>query len=228
MPRRRDRVAGGGYAGAEFDAGPTVKAVLAAANPGDPESRLVILAGPPGSGKSTVAARLLKHLPGAVCIDKDWSAGGFILEAARQDGGDHATAYGRPHYWQRLRPLEYGGAVTSACAHLVGRRTVFLVGGWGPELADFDLWPGLTQAVSPARLDVIHLDAPPMRLWQDRMRARGSRADSPWFDEFARRLTAVPVWPGAHRVSTADPVHDVWQHVMAALCLAPEGTGSVR
>lgn len=213
---------GGGYADSEPDAGPTVEAVLDAARPGDREARLVVVAGPPGSGKSTVAAHLLRRLPGSVCIDKDWAAGGFILEAARQEGIDASAAYGRPRYWQRLRPLEYRGAVTGACAHLVGRRTVFLVGGWGPELAVFDLWPRLAQAVSPASLDVIHLDAPEVSIWQARMSARGSRADSPWFEtDFAARLTSTPVWPGARRVSTDGAIHEVVQRVLAAIGMAP-------
>lgn len=213
---------GGGYVDSDPDVGPTLKAVLAAATPGDPEARLVVLAGPPCSGKSTLARRMLRHLPGAVCIDKDWVAGGFILAAARCDGdGDGTTAYGSARYWQDLRPLEYGGAVTSACAHLVGRRTVFLAGGWGPELANFDFWPDLERAVAPASLDVIHLDAPATDVWQTRMRARGSRADSPWFESFSRTFTATAVWPRAHRVSTDGTIHDVLRDALAILGLAP-------
>ncbi len=210
---------GGGYADSEPDAGPTVKAVLAAATAGASAARLVIVAGPPGSGKSTLASRLLECLPGAVCIDKDWTAGGFIVEAARLAGAPE-SAYGTPYYWAQMRPLEYAGAITSACALLVGRRTVFVVGGWGPELGVFDFWPRLAAAVAPARFDVLHLDAPPLRTWQERMRVRGSRADSPWFDSFAAHVTAAPVWPGAQRLSTdADPNHVV-QSALAALGLA--------
>jgi energy-coupling factor transporter ATP-binding protein EcfA2 len=214
---------GGGYAESVHDAGPTVNAVLAAAQVGDPEARLVILAGPPGSGKSTLAQQLLRLLPQVVCIDKDWTAGGFVLEAARQQGLDESEAYGHPHYWQRLRPLEYGGAVTSACANLVGRRTVLLSGGWGPELADFDLWPRLAAAIAPATFDVLHLDAPTVSTWQSRMRRRGSRAESPWFEAFAARLTATPVWPGAQRLSTDGAIHDLVQRALAALGLTPIG-----
>ena len=211
---------GGGYADSEPDVGPTLKAALAAAAPGDPEARLIILAGPPGSGKSALASHMLRHLPGAVCIDKDWVAGGFILDAARHDG-DTSRAYGSSRYWQDLRPLEYGGAITSACAHLVGRRTVFLTGGWGPELGNFGFWPELEHSVAPSSLDVIHLDAPAKNIWQTRMRARGSRADSPWFESFARALTMTAVWPRAHRISTDGTIHDVARDALAALGLAP-------
>ena len=211
---------GGGYADSEPDVGPTLAAVLAAAAPGDPEARLVLLAGPPGSGKSALANQLLRRLPGTVWIDKDWVAGGFILEAAAHEG-DATTAYGSSRYWQRLRPLEYAGAVTSACAHLVGRRIVLLTGGWGPELASFGLWPRLARAVAPASLDVIHLDAPATAIWQSRMRARGSRADSPWFESFARQLTTTAVWPQAHRLPTDGTLDDVVQQALTVLGLAP-------
>lgn len=210
---------GGGYAESEPDAAATLKAVLAAARSGAATSRLVLVAGPPGSGKSALASRLLSCLPGTVCIDKDWVAGGFIVEAAAQDG-DSSTAYGSRRYWQRLRPLEYGGAVTSACAHLVGRRTVLLCGGWGPELADFDFWPQFAAAVAPAQFAVLHLDAPALPTWRARMQQRGSRSDSPWFETFAERLGAMPVWPGARRLGTDGEPHTVVQAALGALGLA--------
>ena len=141
---------GGGYAESRPDAGPTVRAVLEAAAPGAPGSRLVVVAGPPGVGKTALVARLLPVVPGSVCVDKDAAAGPFVLEAARQDGVPGAGAYGTDRYWQRLRPLEYSGAVATACANLVGRRVVFLAGGWGPELACPSLWPAWPRRGSPS------------------------------------------------------------------------------
>ncbi|MDP6984968.1 MAG: hypothetical protein VX656_10305 [Candidatus Latescibacterota bacterium] len=207
---------GGGYSASEHDTAPTVKAVLAAATPGDPSSRLVIVAGPPGVGKTLLAAGLCR-LNGFVHIDKDWTAGAFILESAEQENVSPDQAYGRPRYWQRLRPVEYAGAVTTACANLVGRRSVVLSGGWGPELSVDDLWSGLTQRLAPARLTVIHLDAPPINIWRDRMAQRGSRSDEPWFTEFARSVTDYTVWPGAHRLSSEGFPHRILQSAMEVL-----------
>ena len=212
---------GGGYAESAPDAAPTVRAVLDAATSGDPEAGLVVISGPPGCGKSTLARHLLCRLPGSCCVDKDWVAGGFILEAAAQENLTPSAAYGTPRYWQQLRPLEYGGATNSACAQLIGRRTVLLLGGWGPELAAFDMWPRLAEAIAPSSLQVLHLDPPAVKVWQARMQARGSRADSPWFDGFAARLSASPVWSGAHRLSTDGSIHDVAQQALSALSLAP-------
>ncbi|MFC1527003.1 hypothetical protein ACFL6X_09375 [Candidatus Latescibacterota bacterium] len=208
---------GGGYAESAPDAEPTARAVLAAATPGSSDARLVVVAGPPGVGKSAVASAIAGLLPNCCVVDKDWAAAGFILEAARSQGGEESSAYGTPYYWQRLRPHEYGGATATACANLVGTRTVFLVGGWGPELSRSWLWEELRERLDPSQLIVLHLDAPPGELWRQRLAARGSRADQPWFDAFARAVTAHSVWPGALRLVTESPLHIVVQAAMAAL-----------
>ena len=212
---------GGGYAESRPDAGPTVRAVLEAAAPGAPGSRLVVVSGPPGVGKTALVERLLPVLPGSVCVDKDAAAGPFVLEAARQDGVPGEGAYGSERYWQRLRPLEYAGAVATACANLVGRRVVFLAGGWGPELAVPSLWTALGEAVAPARLSVLHLDAPGRETWRRRLQDRGSRADSPWFEAFAGSVTSLPVWEGAVRLATDGPPAEVAQAALDALGLRP-------
>ena len=177
----------------------------------------MVLAGPPGVGKSAVGARLLELVPNSLCIDKDWTAAGFILAAAREAGLSERDAYGTEHYWKELRPLEYAGAVSTACANLVGTRTVIVVGGWGPELGVDRLWTGLRQRLSPAGLVLVHLDAPSPEAWRHRLSARGSRSDSPWFERFSRAVTAGPVWEQALRIATDGPLHEVVDAVLAAL-----------
>ncbi len=196
---------GGGYGDRLPDPGPTAAAVLAAAQPGDAGAHLVVLCGPPGVGKSTVARQLLRSMDAAVLVDKDLTAGGFILQAAAARGLDSSAAYGSDEYHAVLRPLEYGGATAQACANLVGSRLVLLCGGWGPELTLAPLWAGLAAKVDPARFTVVHLDAPPREEWRQRLRGRGSRSDSPWFEAFAAAMTALPVWSGAVRVPSAPP-----------------------
>ena len=216
---------GGGYAESSPDPDPTVEAVLAAAITGSPGSHLVVLAGPPGVGKSTVSRGLLELLPGAFCVDKDLTASGFILEAAASAGVPSSEAYGTERYWRQLRPREYAGAVGLACANLVGTRIAIAIGGWGPELGVERLWVGLEARVAPARLTVIHLDAPDLECWRGRMAARGSRTDSPWFEHFCAAVTAAPVWSGAVHVPTGGPLNQVLEDVLAAL-RAPIGTGT--
>lgn len=208
---------GGGYMAGASDPAPTVSAVLDAAAPGADGARLVVIAGPPGVGKTTLARGLCEYVPQSLMIDKDWAAGGFILQAARQAGDDLNKAYGRDEYWQHLRPLEYAGAMTTAAANLLGRRTVLLTGGWGPELGVARLWTGLMERLAPSRMLVLHLDAPPRDLWRHRMAARGSRSDEPWFSQFTRAVTAGAVWSGAHHLSSSGPASNVLQEALHVL-----------
>ena len=208
---------GGGYAESRPDPEPTVKAVLNAARAGSAHAHLAILCGPPGVGKSAAAAQLAEFVPHSFCVDKDTTAAGFILQAARDRGEPTSAAYGTDHYWAALRPLEYAGPTALACANLVGTRRVFLIGGWGPELSVAHLWTDLQQKIAPARLSIFHLDAPPLETWRARMAARGSRSDSPWFDDFAAAVTGLPVWEGAVRIPTNQPLRAVTQAILDAL-----------
>lgn len=208
---------GGGYAESQPDPGPTSKALLQAACPGASSARLIVLGGPPGVGKTAVAQALVSLLPNAFLIDKDQTAAGFILEAATLRGDAPSSAYGPTHYWQKLRPLEYAGPLSTACTNLVGTRQVFLVGGFGPELGLDSLWADLTQKIAPATLRVLHLDAPPLETWRTRMTQRGSRTDSPYFENLAQSLGNLPIWPGATRIDTDALLHTVVQHALDAL-----------
>ena len=213
---------GGGYAESRPRPLPTVEAVLRAAAPGSAAARLAVIAGPPGSGKSSLAGALQRLLPGSFVMDKDWCSGPFILEIARQSATPAGEAYGTDQYWERLRPIEYGTAVASACANLVGARTVFLVGGWGPELGVEHLWISLRDRIAPSELVVIHLDPPGIEEWRERMAARGSRTDSPWFESFCRAVGGLPVWEGAVRLSGGHSCNLVVEQALAALA-APTG-----
>ncbi len=208
---------GGGYAESAPRPLPTVEAVIRAAVPGSAAARLAVIAGPPGSGKSSLAGALQRLLPGSFTVDKDWCSGPFILEIARQTATPVEEAYGTEVYWERLRPIEYGTAAAVACANLMGARTVFLVGGWGPELGVENLWTSLRDRIAPSKLVVIHLDPPGIEEWRGRMAARGSRTDSPWFESFCRAVGRLPVWEGAVRLPGGDSCNEVAEQALAAL-----------
>ena len=208
---------GGGYADSTPDAKPTAEALRAAARPGASSARLVIIGGPPGVGKTAVASALLPLLPNTFLIDKDQTAGGFILTAAAQRGDPPAAAYGTLHYRQQLRPLEYAGPLTTACSNLVGTRQILLVGGFGPELGENDLWPSLGKKIAPATLRVLHLDPPPLETWRARMTGRGSPCDSPYFENLVQALSALPVWSGATCIHTDAPLYSVVQRTLDTL-----------
>ena len=208
---------GGGYAESTPDPGPTVQALLKAARSGAPSARLIILAGPPGVGKTAVAQTLLPLRPNTFLIDKDQTAAGFIFAAAAQRGDEPSAAYGTPHYWQTLRPLEYAGPLATACTNLVGTRQILLVGGFGPELGVDALWTDLHAKIAPAALQVLHLDPPPLATWRARMAQRGSRTDDPYFANLTQVLGKLPVWSGATRIDTDAPLHGVVQRTLDTL-----------
>ena len=209
---------GGGYAGSEADPVPTAKALLEVAYPGSRASRLVILAGAPGTGKSTLGTSLLELLPASLHLDKDCTAAGFILEAARSVGIDEGEAYGSAHYWSNLRPLEYAGPLRLACANLVGRRIVLLSGGWGPELGVPELWEGLSAAIAPSALTVLHLDPPPLGVWRARLEQRGTHfGQDADFDRFAAAVCEYEVWGKAVHLDAGLPPGALAQAALSAL-----------
>ena len=208
---------GGGYAAASPDPQPTVQALLASTRSGASAARLIVLAGPPGVGKSSVANALINLMPETLLLDKDYTAGGFILEAADLRGDSPELAYGATHYWQKLRPLEYAGSLRLACENLVGRRRVLLVGGWGPELGVDNLWNRIQLRISPSELIVLHLDPPERETWRARLAGRGSRCESPYFEQMSAHTGNLPVWSGAIRISTSGSIADVAQRAFTAL-----------
>ncbi|NKB67018.1 MAG: hypothetical protein GKR89_08155 [Candidatus Latescibacteria bacterium] len=208
---------GGGFAQSASRPQATAEAVLRVARPGAKDARLIVVGGPPGVGKSAVVARLVQHLPQAMWIDKDLTASDFILQAAHCQGVGPEGAYGTDQYWQTLRPCEYAGPVALACANLLGRRQVFVVGGWGPELGLADLWENLAARIAPAALHVFHLDPPPPPVWRARLAQRGSRSDMPWFEQMAAALGGLPVWSGAARIETDRPLARVVQDLLERL-----------
>ncbi len=213
---------GGGYATAKLNPRPTADALRAAALPGSPHARLIVLAGPPGVGKSCLAQALIELIPESLLIDKDHTAGGFVLEAAVLRGDDADRAYAAEHYWEKLRPIEYAGPLRQACINLVGRRSVILVGGWGPELGVAALWTDLQERLSPSRLCVLHLDPPPLDTWCARLSARDSRCDRPYVEQLARHIGQLPVWHQAKRIAAEGSIETVVQRALNALNEAPE------
>jgi hypothetical protein len=53
--------------------------------------------------------------------------------------------------------------------------------------------------------------------WRSRLAARGSRCDSPYFENLAQTTGSLPVWQGATRVNNKAPVTTVLQRILDIL-----------
>ena len=89
--------------------------------------------------------------------------------------------------------------------------------GWGPELGMDDLWNEIHQRLSPSGLIVLHLDPPEGEIWRARLAERGSRCDSPYFEQLAAHTGNLPVWSGTVRLSSAGSLAEVTQRALRAL-----------
>ncbi len=107
---------------------------------------LVLIAGGPGSGKSSLGRGLASQFVSGVLLDKD------VLNAEWVDGVLAHVNGGRIDrdnalYWQTLRPLEYRALMATALDNLALGKTVFAVAPFGPELKEMDWGRRLKRSV---------------------------------------------------------------------------------
>ena len=138
---------------------------------------LILVAGGPGAGKTSIARALARAIPTAVLLDRDVIASPWLDPVlARLNAGvvDRDSRV----YWEALRPLEYASLLAAAYDNLAIGKTAIVVAPLAPELRDRD-WItslGATTATHAARLLVIwvatgHDDA------RQRMTARSDTRD---------------------------------------------------
>lgn len=134
-------------------------------------ARLVLLNGPPGIGKSTLAARHAERWPGTLNLDIDTLH--RLLGGWREMGG-------RVH--DVLRPL----ALAMAAAHLRGGRDV-VVPQFLSRIGEITAFEGVARAEGAAFHEIVLLDS--REGAAERFDRRAAHDDDPWIQE-SRRFVA--------------------------------------